>query len=670
MLAIPFAMFLSTVSAAPELLPSSPAVALDQARVDEVRLVTWELAGGAGIEAQLLDANTHEALSQRFVLGTDSELRFGGVQTRPATAGLRHGDETVFVVAWHAELLDANGNSIGTDVVAQRLVLASDMTLDIGHAFRVSGYDDDTDPSAGSESRSAPVVVAHPLEQEFLVLWTHWPDGKQLQNEPPVTVQPLSIMGHEIPANGDVANSSVVRLDTMSVPERDGAPARYDLDVIFLAAVPRIDASGYLLAWSDPAQESGSEDLAQIYTKLLPENIASTRLGERVPHVDSVDISEGTGRIALTALPDESGYLLAFEDMRGKAPLNGLRLELDGTSSGEPVRLLDRMQTGDHAFLSPQFTREGDGLVLYAAVGDRPLDAATGEATLKNGRLVRRSLDAAALSFNPIFEDFETVLEDYAPVSLYFALQAYAVGTFPEMAGSVAFSIVPDEARIRVDEHKSTHAPVAAGNDTSGGGSGNPLVLLACWFVAVRGKRAATAVALAAVSLPALSAPPDVELLHSTSDGTDCYRAVMYREVKEIHLGKRWGENPLPPEPRTEIVDLPAAWQADVLTESDHQYVRLRPSGFDVVTGFAIGKVCLKLPQMTSSAVALPYTYELTATGSRISATSRKDNGLSEDQLRALANRAERLKRAGETNKPKELEEKLEQAKRLKDLFN
>lgn len=479
----------ATAAAAADLLPSLPVVAVEQARAGNIRLVAWELAGG-GIEAQALDATTHAAVSGRIALGAfepgSDHPRMAGIQTRPAVAGLAgDGGRTSFFIAWHAGILDESGNSAGTEIVGQRIVVdPATGVADIGPLLRISRLDDDTDPSAASEARSAPVVVAHAIENEFLVLWTHWPGGKSLNDSPPATHDDLFIYGQQISADG-LPSGDNVALDTLRAPMVNGVPLRRDTSTIFLAAAPRIAANGYLLAWSDPAQESGDTDLAQIYGKLLPSDLAATDPGKRKGLADSSGIIEGTGRIALAPLPDATGYLVAYEDRRGKSPLGGIVLRTDGTADGDPFVLLDRMRTGDHAFLTPRLSSVSERklLLLHAAVGDRDISGtvAEHEATLKNGRLVRRVLDPEALAFSQFGDDFGTLSNTCPDVTLYFAKGAHAAGILPDQSGEVVFAAVPGEARIEVIERRfeapapPDSAPQPGGspdaNGTTGGGA-------------------------------------------------------------------------------------------------------------------------------------------------------------------------------------------------------
>src|SRR5690606_33441123 len=141
-----------------------------------------------------------------------------------------------------------------------------------------------------SEARSAPIVVANAHEDEFLVLWTHWPDGKTLNGgDPPASGDGLFIYGQEVDGSGQLAGETATRLDNQPAPTRNGVPERYDHNVIFLAAIANADAPGYLLAWSDPAQES-AENPAQVYTRTLPGVLADTPLDARNPIAQSTSI--------------------------------------------------------------------------------------------------------------------------------------------------------------------------------------------------------------------------------------------------------------------------------------------------------------------------------------------------------------------------------------------
>src|SRR5690606_26543475 len=135
-------------------IPSSAVISLAQAEIGDVRLVAWETA--AGIEAQALDAATHAPLpgSGRVSLGVQlpgsAEPRMGQSQTRPAIAALPgSGGDAIFLVAWHAELRDADGNSIGTEIVGQR-IFVDDLThtVSIDPLVRISRVDDDSNATA------------------------------------------------------------------------------------------------------------------------------------------------------------------------------------------------------------------------------------------------------------------------------------------------------------------------------------------------------------------------------------------------------------------------------------------------------------------------------------------------------------------------------------------
>lgn len=669
---------------AADLLPSLPAVAVEQAQAGNIRLVAWKLAGG-GIEAQALDPATHAAVSGRIALGLSepggAAPRLGGVHARPAVAGLA-GDEgdAIFFIAWHAGILDENGNDAGTEIVGQRVVVDGVTgTASAGPLLRISHVDDDTNTSAASEPRSAPVVVAHEIEDEFLVLWTHWSGGKSLSDVPPATHDDLFIHGQQVSADGLLSGGNI-RLDALRAPTADGLPVRRDTSTIFLAAVPRIAESGYLLAWSDPAQEDSDRDLAQVYAKLLPADLAAVDPERRIGLTDSSGIIDGTGRIALAPLPSGTGYLLAYEDRRGKSPLGGIVLGTDGSADGEPFILLDRMQTGDHAYLTPRLVSLSaqERLLLYAAAGDRDISGTVPdhETPLKDGRLVRRRLNTDALAFSPFADDFDVLAEAYPEVTVLFAAHAHAAGALPDQSGDVVFVAVPDETRIAVIERRidtsapSADAPPGTAPDANVATGGGALAFLLPLLGVIAMRRRFPVVALAA-TLPVSShaAPPDVELLYSASNGAACYRAVMYREVTELDLGTRWGESPVPAAPVIEIIDLPAGWRAEAIIERDRQYLRLQPAVFDVASGVSIGKICVRFPPMKADPGALPYTYELAATGSRISARARKDDGISESELRALARRGKRLEK-GDIDAPKELEQAGKTIERLKGLFD
>src|SRR5690606_2666738 len=170
-----------------------------------------------------------------------------------------------------------------------------------------------------------------------------------------------------------------------------------------------------------------------------------------------------------------------------KAPFAGVLLDAEGQSNGISVRLLDGMQPGDHAFISPVLIRQGDQLLLLAAAGDRNIDGLPHESVLHDGRLALRRLDPARLDFNPAVEDFFTITAGYPSVNIYFADQSHAAGVTSESA--VAFMTVPDQARIRIHDTRVAEVPDPGGPPSSpptqetGGGAGGALWLLA-WLAA------------------------------------------------------------------------------------------------------------------------------------------------------------------------------------------
>lgn len=682
-------------SAAGTVPTSAPAISVAQARVDGVRLVVWELAAGA-IEAQAFDANTHEPLSERTTLGRqdpagDTEPVTGSVQTRPAVAGLAGaGGDAVFLVAWHAELM-VDGASIGTEIVGQR-VFVDDATgaISADRLLRLSDVDDDSNPTSASETRSAPVVVANALEGEFLVLWTHW-NGRVLDGDS-ITHDGYFIYGQEIGKDGTYIGGAYgsTRLDTLEAPlDENGLVARHDRNVIFLAAAPLPDKPGYLLAWSDPAQEDRNsdgvnEDLPQLFTKLLPASLPDRDVDERSVAAQSTSFDFGTGRVALAQLPDEDGFLLAWEDARGRFPLRGQLLDATGTPVSDPVKLLDSTQPGDDAFLSPQLVAvPGEGsLVLYAAVGSHPSFGDVDALVIEPARLVRRLLDPTSeetLEFLTNASVVDTEVADYPPVSLHFAMPMHATGTAPDGNGTVAFTAKTSPAEIVITEYRSeaepsptpppppTTPPTSIDNDGGGGAVFTLLFLLP--FIHPK-RTACVLVGGLLCTTTATGAPPDVELLHSEKHGASCYRSVMYREVSEIRLAKSYNKTPIPAGQSIEIVSLPSGWNAEVITERNYQFVKLDPAPFDTVSGISIGRVCLKFPAMKASAESMPYTYDLVATGSPIMATARADDGVSDDELRAMIKRGERLKKGDVLDKPKEIDKTIKTLKRAKDLFN
>lgn len=693
-------------SAADSVLPSSPVVAIDQARVGNLRLLVWEMQNGS-IEAQAIDAGTHATLSERVSLGTrtdgSSEPNIGITHTRPSVAGL-HGDDNddaVFLVVWHAEILDDAQNGVGTEIIGQRVrVDATTHIIDVGPLLRVSRVDDDADPTAASESRSAPVVVANAHEDEFLVLWTHWIDGKMLDGDS-VSHDEYFIFGQEIRKSGEFAGDpdGSIWLDALEAPlDGDGLHARNDADVIFLSAAPLANEPGYLMAWSDPSQE-GAGNPAQLYTKHLPASITDRDVDARNALGDSTSITKGTGRIALSPLPGSDGYLLAYEDTRGMSNLDGFVLDGDGKANGDSFHLLGPMQPGDTVFLSPQmFSLPGENrLLLYVAVGDHSVagEVSPKDLTLETGRLVRRVLDPSALAFQNFGSDFETVVDEYLDVNIFFATQAHVADALPGDAGGVSFTAVPGlPAAILVNEilfaaepslpPPQPPPPVAPPvNGESGGGALLMLLFLLLPFGFSRGvertierPRSNDAAMKCIVSMllmlssAAIASSPDVDLLFSEKDGLSCYRSVMYREVSEIRIGKSWGKTPIPAGTPVEITDLPTGWRGEVLTEGSIQYVRLNPAPFDTVSGISIGRICMKFPAMSEEPQHISYAYDLVSSGSPIMATARPDDGVSNDELRAMIKRGERLKKGDILDKPKEIEESVETMKRVKDLFD
>lgn len=671
--------------AAQPLLTSAPAISVAQAQAGNVRLVAWELPNGNGIEAQALDAATHEPLpdSSRLALG-----EIGKMQTRPAVAGLATDSGAVFLVVWHAEILDAEGNPAGAEIIGQRVVIGENGSADIGSPTRISRVDDDTSATATSETRSAPVVVASDVEDEFLVVWTHWPNGRTLHGDPLVSNSDYFIYGQELGTDGTMKGSAAVQLDAQTAPHDDnGLPARNDLDPIFIAAVPRVNEAGYLLAWSDPAQEGGN--VQQLFTKLLPANLAAVDTGSRNAIGDSSSITKGTGRIALAPLPQEEGFLLAYEDTRGMAPLDGFVLDTNGEPASEAIRLLDRIESDDSVFLSPRLVSapEEGSLLLYAAIGNFSLDGGKPEELpLLTGRLVRRVLDPADLVFSKFGSDFRNAGGVYPGVNIFFAPQAHAVGALAGGNGAVSF-LVTSETLIAVDavtldsvepppppppQPPPPPAPPSGSEDDGGGGA--MFALLFLLPLLRRARRPHVVGAGLLLLCPASQAsPPDVELLHSGDARRACYRAVMYREVTAIHLGVTWGDAVFPLDMAIEIEDLPSGWSAEKIAAQNGkaQVVLLTPAPFDTATGISIGKVCLAFARDVAGLDRIPYTYELAATGSRINAKARPDDGVSEDELRAMVKRGERLKNSADPlAKPKQLEETAKTAKRLKGLFD
>jgi len=699
------ALFVPCVApAADSLLPSSPVVSIEQARAGTQRLVVWELANG-GIEAQVIDATTHVTLSERVSLGvrTDEsvEPNVSGTHTRPSVAGLQgEGDDAVFLVAWHAEILNDDGNSVGTEIIGQRMVVnEATPVIDVGPMLRISRVDDDTDPTAASESRSAPVVVANETEDEFLVLWTHWHEGRTLDADS-VSHDEYFIFGQEIGKDGEFRGDpdGASWLDSLEAPLDDnGLHARRDADAIFLAAAPLSNERGYFLAWSDPSQEDRNldgvnEDLPQLFTKRLPASLPDRDVDARNALGDSAGITKGTGRLALAPLPNGDGYLLAYEDTRGMSNLDGFVLDGDGKAKGDAFHLLGPMISGDVTFLLPLLLSvpEENRLMLYAAVGDHSIDGELPPENLplENGRLVRRLLDPESPAFPSFGSDFETVVDEYPGVNIFFAAQAHAAGALPDGAGTVSFTAKPDSSEIVVHEFlfavepppppaPPPSQPVNGGNNGGGGAMFVLLVLLPLLRAGETVSRRMRHFVVASLSLGILmsagaaqASPPDLELLYKEVDGASCYRSVMYREVAEIRIAKSWGKTPIPAGTPVEITELPGGWSGEVLTEGKIQYVRLKPAAFDTVSGISIGRVCMKFPAMSEEPQHISYVYDLVSSGSPIMANARPDDGVSNDELRAMIKRGERLKQRDIPGKPKQVEETIKTTKRLKDLFN
>ncbi|HEX7046332.1 MAG TPA: hypothetical protein VF275_02000 [Gammaproteobacteria bacterium] len=667
-------------------IPSGPVISLAQAQVGVVRLVVWET--DAGIEAQVLDAASHEALSERLSLGEQTagsgEPQTGSVSTRPAVAVLADNGGAVFFVAWHAELLDASSNGIGAELVGQNVSVDADNVVTVGPLLRISRVDDDSNATAGSEPRSTPAVVAK--GDEFLVLWTHWPNGKTLDADS-ISHDDYFIFGQEVLKDGTLVGNAAIQMDALTAPaNEDGFPARADINPIFLTAVAFTNKPGYLLAWSDPAQEGGP-DSAQLFSKLLPANLADTDIDARNALGAASVPTKGTGRVAVAPLPDGDGYLLAYEDLRGMGPLDGLVLDADGKATAGPIHLLNGITTGDHAFLSPQLVSVPgeDRLLLFAAVGDFSIsgELPVDELLLEKGRLVQRLLDPDDLAFSKAGSDFETMNDAYPDVNIFFAAQAHVAGNRFDGKGAVTFTAVPGSAEIAVNEFLFSAEPPAPppptppspppanGGDEGGGGALLALLFLLPFVRAGRRRFAMVAGAtLLAFAGIAQASPPDLELLHTEKDGTSCYRSVMYREVSEIRIANSWGKTPIPAGTPIEITDLPTGWHGEVLVEGNIQYVRLNPAPFDTVSGISIGRICMKFPAMSAEPQSIPYVYDLVSSGSPIMATARPDDGVSDDQLRAMVKRGERLKQGDIHGKPKALEENVKTVKRIKGLFD
>lgn len=668
-------------------IPSGPVISLAQAQVGVVRLVVWET--DAGIEAQVLDAASHEALSERLSLDEQTagsgEPQTGSVNTRPVVAVLADNGGAVFFIAWHAELLDVANNGIGAELVGQNVSVNANNVVTIGPLLRISRVDDDSNVTAGSEPRSAPLVVAQESEDEFLVAWTHWPSGKSLDADFE-SHDDYFIFGQEVLKDGTLVGNAAIQMDALTAPaNEDGFPARADINPIFLAAVPFADKPGYLLAWSDPAQEGGTNP-AQLYSKTLPEKLQDTDIDARNALGGASVPTKGTGRVALAPLPDGDGYLLAYEDLRGMGPLDGLVLDAEGKATTEdPIHLLNGMVSGDHAFLSPQLVSvpEENKLLLFAGVGDFSIsgEAPVDELPLENGRLVQRLLDPDELAFSKAGSDFETVNDAYPDVNIFFAAQAHVAGGLPDGKGAVIFTASPGIAEIAVNEFlfsaeppppqpPQPPQPPANGGDEGGGGALLALLFLLPFVRMGRRVAVVTGATLLAFAGSAQASPPDLELLHTEKDGASCYRSVMYREVSEIRIANSWGKTPIPAGTPIEITDLPTGWRGEVLVEGKIQYVRLKPAAFDTVSGISIGRICMKFPAMTAEPQSIPYVYDLVASGSPIMATARPDDGVSDDELRAMIKRGERLKQGDIHGKPKELEEKVKTVKRIKGLFD
>lgn len=668
-------------SSADSLPTNAPPVAVAQALVGNTRLVVWELPNGV-IEAQALGAESHEPLplAQPVTLGTGA----GVLRTRPAVAGLRDSDKTMFLVAWHEEIVDGSGVSLGTEIVGRLVAVNDDGGTGLSAPMRLSRVDDDADETAASEHRSAPVVVASESEQEFLVLWTHWPNGKVLVDDPPYSANELFIYGQEIALDGDLAGEASVQLDALLAPfdSDTNLHPRLDTEIIFLAAAPLANEDGYLLAWSDPAQEVTHVDLPQLFTKRLPADLGAVAPGERNAIGASTSFLQGTGRIALAPMPGGSGYLLAFEDARGQGSVRAYPLDENGMAAGDRVELLGPVNS-ENTFLSPSLVTvpQENRRLLFTAVANRGLV----EQEPDNGFLVRRVLDPEDLAFARHLSDFKTIVPNYSKVNMSFAPQAHVGGALPSGKGAVVFTadaalgqILIDEVRFEPDAPPAPPTPPSPpttpdGNDRKPGSGGGAMLLLPLLLALLRLLRAAPRMLLVcglSFAAGAQAAPPDVELLHTEKDGKACYRSVMYREVAEIRIAKSYNKTPIPAGTPVEIIDLPSGWRGEVIGERDYQWVKLVPAPFDTVSGISIGRVCLKLPAMNAEPATIPYTYVLATSGSPIMATARPDDGISDDELRAMIKRGERLKKGDVLEKPKAVKDTAKTLKRAKDLFD
>lgn len=658
-----FSVLPASAASLDSLPASATPVSVSHAAAGDVALVVWELGNG-DIEGVFLDRKAEKTLSANVVF---SDSQDGARATRPTVAALLHEGTPRFLVAWHQEVLGSGGVATGTRVAARGVTLNGEEAV-LGEALTLDGSEN---PSVSSEERIVPTLVGNDVKGEFALFWGEWIDGRAEDH-------PHFLFGARFDSSGAL-QGEIVLIDDQAPLDDDGFPVRMTRRPIFSAAQVTADGD-YLIAWSDPEFVGSAET---VYTKLVPADIASVGKVERNPIDFANHNVRGTGKLSLSRRTDGAGWLLAYEDARGTGPMDGIFLNDDGSANGDSFRLMNLAGTGTgQNLLSPGLlvrTQDAPAL-LFTLMGEHSLSDPDLEnlQTSAPPRLVWREVAMDS----PGFVQGGTVVKDIRALednlSVIFSPQAYAASVSEDGEQVVVFTIGGtgiDLHRLPLaDQQPPTPDPPTPGEpqpeepETPKNNGGGAMVFLSLLALLCRSRRAVFA--LGVVPAVASAAPPDLELLHTRKDDEDCYRVVMYREVTEIRIGKSWGKTPIPVSPPAEITALPGGWRGDVKREGAYQYIELKPAPFDSFSGISIGRLCLKLPEAREPAERISYAYDLAATGSPIMAEARPDDGPSDDELRNMITRGERLKKGDVLEKPKAVKETAKTLKRAKDLFN